>query len=431
MRSVFSILAVLCALLGPAPARAFYELESEAGDRSLEATGAFRLTGGWLHLPDVALLYPDGDDGTAALVGRALLSGDMHEKVRYELNIFMELSRAASAGTAGALATVGAFATPYRTSYLTWSFWEDGAMNGQLGLDRLSITLRLDPVVIRVGRFPVNFSVTNMFAPNDLFAPFSATSINKIYKPGVDALQVSWSPGEFTQITVVGVLGSGLDDSPAWGRSAVMARAATVVWNTELALLGGKVAGRWLVGASLQGEAGPFGLRAEGHVGLVDWDGDGELVKARSGIEGGPVRAKVAAGVDHRFDWRSAMVAFEVFYQSDGANRPELYLQRAGDLLPDEQPYLGQLYMGISGGMEILPILNVNAMVLLNASDFSGMAALTLLYNIADEADAVAGVLVPWGEEPEIQISPTPAINLNSEFGVAPVMVFLETRFYF
>ncbi len=206
----------------------------------------------------------------------------------------------------------------------------------------------------------------------------------------------------------------------------MLLRAATVVWNTELALLGGRVAGRWLAGASLQGEAGPFGLRAEGHVGFRDSNGDGSLDDGED-----RVHVKVAAGVDHRFDWRSAILAFEAFYQSDGAKRPAHYIQRAGALLPDEQPYLGQLYMGLSGGLELLPILNLGGMVLLNTTDFSGMAALNLLYNIADEADAVVGVLIPWGDDPVAQLSPLPAISLESEYGAAPVMVFLETRFYF
>jgi len=380
----------------------------------------------------VELLFPDGDDGVAALVGRALLTGDMHTQVGYELNVFLELSRAPAGGVmGGALATAGSFATPYRTPYLTWGFWEDGSMNGQLGLDRLSITVRLDPVLIQVGRFPVNFSVTGVFAPNDLFAPFSATSINKLYKPGVDALKVSYSPGEFSEITLVGVLGSDTDDTPAWSRSALLVRASTVVWNQQLALLGGRVAGRWLVGASLQGEAGPFGVRAEGHVGFRDDDGDGSLDDDLPGDVGDPIHYKVAAGVDKRFNWRNATLAFEAFYQSDGANRPALYLQRAGNMLPDELPYMGQLYMGLSGGMEILPILNVNGMVMLNATDFSGLATLMLLYNIADEADAVAGVMVPWGEAPVAQLTPAPAFSIESEYGMAPVMVFLETRFYF
>ncbi len=80
MTSARSII-LLVAFLLPAPAWAFYELESEEGDRTLEATGALRLSGAWLHLPDVELIYPNGDDGLAALVQRLLVSGDMHEKV--------------------------------------------------------------------------------------------------------------------------------------------------------------------------------------------------------------------------------------------------------------------------------------------------------------------------------------------------------------
>ena len=285
--------------------------------------------------------------------------------------------------------------------------------------------------MITAGRFPVNLSVTNLFTPNDLFAPFSSTSINKIYKPGVDALRVSFAPGEFSQISLIGVLGSDSDGVPGWGRSAVLVRAATVIWDYELALLGGKVAGRWLAGFSFQGEAGPFGVRGEGQVGFPDEDGDGTLDRDSAVSSGREIYFRMAAGVDKRFTWRNATLGFEAYYQSDGADRPSRYLDRLARMMPDDQPHLSQLYMGLSGGLELLPILMFNGMVLLNAQDFSGIAALMLLYNIADEADAVAGVLVPWGEAPVAEIFPVTKFGLESEYGAAPLTVFLETRFYF
>ena len=60
----------------------------------------------------------------------------------------------------------------------------------------------------------------------------------------------------------------------------------------------------------------------------------------------------------------------------------------------------------------------------------------TLVYNIADEADFVVGVMAPWGKRPTVDTAaaaPTiPAIpTLNSEYGQSPFNLFLETRFYF
>jgi len=197
-----------------------------------------------------------------------------------------------------------------------------------------------------IGRMPINHSVTYIFTPNDLFAPFSATAINKIYKPGVDALRVNLALGQLSALELTGVLGSDPDGVPGWQQSAVLLRASTVALKVQWALLGGKLAERWMLGASFQGEVGPLGLRGEGHLGFPDRDGDGTLDE---GSDRG-LHARAALGVDHRFEWRNAQLALEGLYQSDGAWDTAGYLGRLSGLYPDDQPYLGRLYVGLSAG---------------------------------------------------------------------------------
>ena len=420
---VFGLL-LLCLLLLPTTSRAFYEVENTDGDYTLEALGAVRLTGAFFHFPDLPLLYPAGADGMAATVARLLLSGDLGSRVKYEANFHGELARSPASALGGAsFATAGSFATPYRNRYLAWDYWEDGTVKGQLGLDRLLFKLTLSSWEIHAGRMPINYAVTQIFAPNDFFAPFSTTAVNKIYKPGVDALKVSWAAGTFSSVELSAVMGSDPDDgAPSWSRSALLLRASTVIWDTQWALLGGKLAGRWMVGFSAQGEVGVLGVRAEGHVGFPDGEGDGSLDTEN----GKKIHVRVAAGVDHRLVWRNATLGFEAMYQSDGETLPLRYTQRLSRLYPDDQPYLAPLYLGLSAGLELIAILRGGAMVLVNTLDGSGIVALTLVYNIADEADFVGGVMVPWGPAPD----PT-AMTLVSEYGLYPVMAFLETRFYF
>jgi len=420
----YSLFFVLCSLFIPLPpAYAFYE--KEKGDYSIEALGAVRLTGAFLRVPDIPLLYSSGDDGLAAGVARLLLSGDLGPRVKYEVNLHGELSRAPSmfAG-GGAFATAGSFVSPYRNRYLSWDYWDNGTVKGQLGVDRLMVKIMLSSVEIHLGRMPINYTATQVFTPNDFFAPFSTTAVNKIYKPGVDALRVSWAAGTFSSVELSAVLGSDEDGVPSWARSALLLQASTVIWDTQWGLLGGKLAGRWVVGFSMQGEIGLMGVRAEGHVGFPDADGDG-LDEDRTVKK---IHARVAAGVDRKFIWQNAMVGFEAMYLSDGATYAGAYASRMTGLYPDEVPYAASLYLGLSGGLELIPILRAGAVVLVNTQDGSGMAALTLMYNIADEADAVGGVMVPWGETPDAGVT---GITFNSEYGLYPVMVFLESRFYF
>lgn len=421
-----SLFFVLCSLFS-APAQAIYDKEWNEGQYTLELTGALRLTGAFLHLPDALAAY-SADDGLAASVARLLVNAALGQRIKLEANLYADLSRApAAANLGGAFATAGASRTPYRTAYLRWNYWEDGAVKGQLGLDRLAVKLQYDSLQLELGRIPINYSKTMLFAPNDFFAPFSATAINKIYKPGVDALRVSFAAGQLSNLELVAVLGFDGADRPSWSHSAVLLRANTVRWEVEWAVLGGKLAGRWVLGASLQGAVGPVGLRAEGHAGFVDHDGDGSLEVdfTASALQTPRVHGRVAAGADYRWAWRNATISGELLYQSDGASYPGAYTTRARRLRPDDLPYLGQLYLGLSGGLELLPILRANALVLVNAQDGSGMAALTLMYNIADEADFAGGALLPWGAAPANGLSP------QSEFGLYPVMLFMETRFYF
>jgi hypothetical protein len=405
--------------------------EAEKNGYSIEAIGAGRLTGAYMHFPDVEGVFPEDDDALGAGVFRLILEGDLKE-VAYELNFYTDLSRVPTAVTGGTFDTVSSFDTPYRTRYLSWNYWQDGTINGQLGLDSISVHYLKDPVAITVGRFPINYAVTNIFTPNDFFVPFSASAINKIYKPGVDALRLGIATGTLSAVEFVGVMGYGDDDVPAWGQSAVLVRANTVLWNFEWALIGGKVAERWVVGASLQGEAGPIGIRAEGHAGFPDEDADGLLNDVDgNGDELDDIHGRFSFGLDVPFTWHNANIAAEYAFYSDGTGDPDRYIERAQNFYPDDQPYMGRHYVGLNVGMDIVPILRANLLGLLNAEDYSGMASFMLVYSIADEADFVGGLLIPWGERPESPAPPATVPALNSEFGLMALTVFLESRFYF
>lgn len=390
-------------------------------------TGSLRLTGAFQHYDDVPELFPNGDDALVVTVGRAVLEADAGEHVHFSVNGFFELARVPSAGgLSGSFASAGSTASAYRTRYLVWNYWESGAVRGQLGLDRAAIRVSGGPVDVDIGRFPVNYAVTTMFTTNDFFAPFSATAVNRIYKPGVDAIRVSAGLGPTASVDVVGVLGYDPDDDrPAWGRSAVLARAAVVGAGFEWALLGGKVSQRWVGGGSIQGDAGPFTLRSEFHVGVPDAEGDGH------GSDDHPVYGRVAAGPSLSFAWQNASVGAEYMFASDGAARPADFIDRALRSYSDDLPYLGRHYVAVVGGMEIIPILRISATSLISATDGSGLVGVSLQYSVADESDLILGVFVPWGKGLVAFDPAAQTLELGSEFGLAPVSAYLEARVFF
>jgi hypothetical protein len=424
-------IAGLTFLLATATTQAFVEADND--NASIEAIGSIDLIGAYLHYPEVNNdlgedIFGD-DDGLGSGVFRILLDGNIYD-VDYELNFYNDLSRVPISFTKGSFDTVSSFYSPYRTSYLSWTYWEDGPVTGQLGLDSISIHYEKSPIALTVGRFPVNYSVTNLYAPNDFFVPYSASAVSTVYKPGVDAIRLGVATSPFAGFEFVGVLGTNSDDNVTWNESALLLRAHMVRLNTEWALLGGKLAERWIVGASIQGEAGPIGIRTEGHVGFPDRDGDGVLDEddeddaSTAGIYG-----RVAFGLEVLFPWHNTMLELEYAFYSDGESDPEKYPERYLTLFPDDQPYLAQHYLGFVFALDIIPILRTSTLVQFNAQDYSGLVSSMLVYNVADEADFIAGILVPWGERPTVEDPDT--IAIQSEFGSMALTVFLETRFYF
>ena len=434
-RPTIALASFLAFSAAPCLGRAIAEVESESGEYSLEAIGNLRMTGAYMRFAEVPELMPARDDGLSSSEIRLLFDGDLGERLDYETNLYLDLVRSPliDAGGASAFATAGDFASPYRNKHLSLDYAESGALRGQIGVDRLILGFDADPIRISAGRMPINHSVTRIFAPNDFFAPFSAAAINKVYKPGVDALRVSASTGMLSTVEVDGVLGSDRDDgAPSWSRSAVLVRAATVLWGFEWGVIGGKLAERWVAGASLQGEAGIFGLRTEGHVGFPDADADGQLGDYGGyGATGDSWYGRLATGVDVSFSWRNSAVALEYMYLSDGGEDPSDYLDRAGRLFPDDLLFLGRHYAGLSLGGDIAPILRLNAVGLANLEDGSGLSGLTLVHSVSDEADLAAGALVPWGERSGISSESSYDPVVKSEFGTAPLVAFVETRLYF
>jgi hypothetical protein len=419
--AALTIAATAVVLAAARPAHAIGSAKGD--DASITAVGNAYLLMAYYHSWSLRPpLTPPPDDGIAAGVLRLLLDGDLPHDVGYEANLYFELSRGPSRLGADTFATASTLgATPYRTPYLAWNFWQNGSVSGQMAVDRLRVHRAFGPVDISLGRFPINHSVTYLFTPNDFFAPFSATTLNKTYKPGVDALRVSVGLGELSSLEVLGVLGSGPDGVPAWSSSAVTARLETTLEGFHGSIIGGKLAARFILGGTLQVDIKGIGLRAEGHFGMPDRDGDGHI--------DGPLYGQLSARVEHSWPWRNLNIGAEYAFFSDGAEAPADYIARALRFFPDELPYLGRHYTGVNGSIDLLPILTLGVVGLVNAADGSGITTLSLVYNASNEVDLSLGMLAGWGYRPRAAADGT--LIVRSEFGATPMAAFLQTTIAF
>ena len=73
----------------------------------------------------------------------------------------------------------------------------------------------------------------------------------------------------------------------------------------------------------------------------------------------------------------------------------------------------------------------MGALGLVNARDGPGIAGANLVYSVANEVDFVAGVYAPWGRRPKTSPLAPGLPIFRSEYGAAPLSVYLETRFFF
>jgi hypothetical protein len=149
-------------------------------------------------------------------------------------------------------------------------------------------------------------------------------------------------------------------------------------------------------------------------------------------LDAKPWGGKLAAGPSLSWPWKNLSVGVEYAYLSDGGATPADYLEVQADRAPDALPYLGRHYLSSFVGADLIPVLNLSAIGLFNVEDGSGLSGVSLKYNAADEVDILLGAFAPWGAPSSTPDPLTPSfVQVGSEFGDAPLTVYVETRAFF
>jgi hypothetical protein len=273
-------------------------------------------------------------------------------------------------------------------------------------IDRLNVSVSLGPKLdLQLGRQPINLATSFYFVPNDVFAPFAAQAFFRLYKPGVDGLRMSYALGELSLLSLYVVAGPELELE----RASALVRASTVVFDElELAALGGRADGRFLLGGSFQGGLfdGWLGLRGEGHVAI--WDAD-----RRPDAQ---VVGEATVNLEHRFE-STLSVRAEVHYHGAGATD-------AVDYRPGSQLYLGRAYAAFGVGYELFALTYGEALAIVNLLDGSALTAIYVNQSLLDEAELGVSASLPLGAAPS-------GFALASEFGAYPASLDVQLRWFF
>jgi hypothetical protein len=382
--------------------------------------GDIQLQSAYVANPSEPLLFPHEDDSSNMSVLRAIMNAKLSEKWSFEINYFASLTHSSLQGLFVGNVPQNADANDYQDPSMTWNFKKQELSSDQFAgssaFDRLLLQYSGERLQITAGRQAINLATCFFLTPNDFFHPFSAQAYDRIYKPGVDALQASVSLSDLAHIDLIGAAGyKGYELN--WQESAALVRAVATVNGFELAVGAGKTAERNVILASLQGEIGLLGVRSEANYSFPDKHQTPYL--------------QLAAGLDHRFE-NSLHLFLEYMFRGNGISQASGYLNEIITRTSGSMLYLGKNYAIFAVEYEFYPLLNGTISALTNLIDPSTMFSAYLRYSLSNEADFIAGGALPAGKAPQtFFIGALPFPDIKSEFGTSPKSIFAELRFFF
>ena len=411
-RGVFvSTVGMLCIGVAVPVARAKGRLERE---------GTARLSATYDKNPDDVDLYPNRYESSDQLLVRESLKFRGPRSLRFEFNAYM-LAINSSDRTSLAQTVLNTTDEANRASTLDLHWYRGSKIDGYLTIDRINMRGKLAGAEVTVGRFPVNLTTMAIFTPNDFFAPYRPTDFFRDYKPGVDAVRVDHSLGKKGQISAIGVVGYAVpplvsrvgatnhgSNRFSAGNSSALVRASRTWRGFEAAAFMGKLATNNVVGATVQGEVGPVGLR-------------GEMNQKFSRETTGLNRAAGAIGADYRLNPK-LVITVEQFYNQAGYADASGYAHLAES--PPGSPILGQLYTGLAGLYDITPLIHLRSLLVANDGDQSFIGVFQLTYSVTERIELGLSALAPHGPPPT-QFLP------KSEFGSYPAVISVQASRFF
>jgi hypothetical protein len=393
------------------PLHAFYEYRGE--NSNFRGRLAVDLMSGFTHYPQPEIIYPKDTEGFNSATSRLLLDSTIAENTRLDFNGYIYAS---SNEQDYFSANYNEKNSPYRYPQLYWNISETDNSLICGDIDQLSVKYHMAESNLALGRQPVSLANNFLFTPNDVFYPFSATSVDREFRPGVDAVRFDYDITDLSMITAIGVAGYD-GNNPSWEESAAILRGSTNVKSIDFSMIAGKTDTRRLVGITLNTEALGLGMRLEGNY--------SHPIKGEAHAD----FFQISAGIDKK--WKNSLhVILEYFYHGNGKSNPDDYMERALNNPDTMDPYLGRNYAGILVQGEPSPLFKLQGALLANLDDGSILFGPGVIYSISDEAELILGGTIPYGETSSFDMF-SQGLNVKSEFGLYPRSVYLLGRVYF
>jgi hypothetical protein len=437
---------------GPARASAAIVFwTSEDGMRTVElspslklfvfgSTGFLEAPPGWAELAPAFGEWPFPEVGGGAL-GRLRLRflADIGPRVRFVAH-YEHRPRILSNGrllSAAAGSLQGEETVPHRIHPLLWEIAGSGAEPSALDelygeaaetfvweheIDRLFLSFALPGVDLVVGRQAVGWGMGRLWSPLDVFAPLTATDLDREERRGIDAIKLTlpFSQTAFLEVVLAAgqrAGGEGDDAEVAWSASSLAWLIRWNLWGLDWMLLAGKVGPSRVVGGGLAGQIRGVGVRGEV---TSTSDGDDEAqTRATLGIEFGTSINLVGV--------------IEYHYNGFGVLHTGEYLAAAAELASrlsrGQVSGLGRHYAGVTLAYQPITELAISLVYIQNLQDGSLVLGPAIEYGVSDEVRISLSGFIPIGRDPEWRTNGSmPELRPHSEFGLSPQLYVLQVR---
>lgn len=271
-----------------------------------------------------------------------------------------------------------------------WVAQDDWVINSTI--DRIYVEYTSGKLETRIGRQRINWGISTVWNPNDLFNAFSFTDFDYEERPGSDAFRIRYYSGNTSSLEFAINAGSTWDSRVA---------AALFKWNVaqyDFQLLAGMANGEFVIGGGWAGNIKDSGFKGEWSYFLADDDGKNSFA--------------VTGAVDHLFG-NSLYLNVGYLYNSNGTTSGSLselfFFELSAKNL---YPFRHALF--ILNSYPVTPLLNASlAWIYSPVSSHPLFVNPTITYSIAQNWDLDLVGQLAFSKEGGSYTSPVKALFLR------------------
>lgn len=279
---------------------------------------------------------------------------------------------------------------------LKWDLVNENNIDVSHYIDRLYLRQGFDWGNIIVGRQRIAWGVGRVWSPTDLFNPINPANFSKIEKDGADAVSLTYSFGNFSDVNIV------YNPQEKLNTSNIGFRLRTNYDTYDLALAGGYFDNRIIAGGDFAGNFFDAGIRGEGIISMDKNDMKNNFTK-------------FVFGMDNQFTPKLYAL---IEYQFNGEGKTDKFNYDLLGLLDGRIINLSMNYLFISGSYQITPLFTITLSNNSNLNDGSGYFNITGAYSLSDNASLTLGGLQSYG-------------NRFSEYWYYPTSFYLQAEMFF